>query len=80
MPSSFTINIIWKLNGSNIVIQDGTKAKKVEYNVYSKLSGKNVEKLNLTICENTKINSILVVDILMIYVMLQLQMMERIYH
>ena len=31
------------------------KAKKVEYNVYSKLSGKNLEKLNLSICENTKI-------------------------
>ena len=31
------------------------KAKKVEYNVYSKISGNKLEKLNLTICENTKI-------------------------
>ena len=37
------------------IIQEGMKAKKVEYNVYSKLSGKNLEKLNLSICENTKI-------------------------
>jgi len=37
------------------VIQDGMKAKKIQYNVYSNLSGKKLEKLNLTICENTKI-------------------------
>ena len=36
--------------------QDGMKAKKIEYNVYSRLSGKNLEKLNLTICKNTKIS------------------------
>ena len=38
------------------IIQEGMKAKKVEYNVYSKLSGKNLEKLNLTICKDTKIS------------------------
>ena len=38
------------------ITQDGMKAKKVEYNVYSKLSSKKLEKLNLTICENTKIS------------------------
>jgi len=38
------------------IIQDGIKAKKVEYNVYSELSGNNLEKLNLTICKNTKIS------------------------
>ena len=37
------------------IIQEGMKAKKVGYNVYSKLSGKNLEKLNLTVCEKTKI-------------------------
>ena len=37
------------------VTQDGTKAKKVDYNVYSKLSGNNLEKLNLKVCEDTKI-------------------------
>ena len=37
------------------ITQEGTKAKKVEYNVYSKLSDKSLEKLNLSICENTKI-------------------------
>ena len=43
--------IIW----FNIVTQDGMKAKKVEYNVYSKLLGNNLEKLNLDICKKTKI-------------------------
>ena len=38
------------------IIQDGMKAKKIEYNVYAKLSGKNLVKLNLTICQNTKIS------------------------
>jgi len=38
------------------ITQDGTKAKKVEYNVYRKLSSNKLEKLNLTICENTKIS------------------------
>ena len=38
------------------IIQDGLKAKKIEYNVYSKLSGKNLVKLNLTVCENSKIS------------------------
>ena len=37
------------------IIQDGMKAKKVEYDIYSKLSDKNLSKLNLSICENTKI-------------------------
>ena len=37
------------------IIQDGMTAKKIKYNVYSKLSGKNLAKLNLTICENAKI-------------------------
>ena len=36
------------------IIQDGMTAKKIKYNVYSKLSGKNLVKLNLTICENEK--------------------------
>ena len=34
------------------------KAKKIEYDVYCKLSGNNLEKLNLTKCENTKISKI----------------------
>ena len=37
------------------IIQDRMTAKKIKYNVYSKLSGKNLVKLNLTICENAKI-------------------------
>ena len=31
------------------------KIPKVEYNVYSKLSGKYLIKLNLSVCENTKV-------------------------
>jgi hypothetical protein len=38
------------------ISQDGMKAKKIEYDVYCQLSGNNLEKLNLTICENTKIS------------------------
>ena len=38
------------------IIQDGMKAKKIEYNVYSKLSGNNLVKLNLSVCENSKIS------------------------
>ena len=45
------------------IIQDGMKAKKVEYNVYSKLSGKNLERLNLTLCQNTKITINIPIDI-----------------
>ena len=37
------------------IIQDEFKANKIEFNVYSKISGKNIIKLNLSICENTKI-------------------------
>ena len=37
------------------IIQTGMKTKKIVYNVYSRLSGKNLEKLNITVCENTKI-------------------------
>ena len=38
-------------------------AKKVEYNLYSKISGNNLEKLNLTICEGTKISINIPIDI-----------------
>ena len=37
------------------VVQEGFNIPKVKYDVYSKLSGKNLIKLNLTVCENTKI-------------------------
>ena len=37
------------------IIQEGMKTPKIEYDVYSKLSGKNLEKLDLSICENTRI-------------------------
>ena len=38
------------------VIQDGMKIVKVEYDVYANLTGSNLVKLNLTICENCKIS------------------------
>ena len=37
------------------IIQEGMKALKVEYDVYCKLFGTNLIKLNLTICEKSKI-------------------------
>ena len=37
------------------VVQEGLQIPKVEYDVYSKLNGSNLIKLNLTICDNSKI-------------------------
>ena len=37
------------------VSQEGMKIPKIEYDVYSKLSGNKLEKLNLSICEESKI-------------------------
>ena len=39
------------------------KIPKIEYNVYSKLFGKNLTKLNLTVCGNNKIDILLPVEI-----------------
>ena len=38
------------------IFQEGMKIPKIEYNVYSKLNGTKLIKLNLTICENSKIS------------------------
>ena len=38
------------------VVQEGMKSTKVEYDVYSKLNGNNLVKLNLTVCGSTKIS------------------------
>ena len=38
------------------VYQEGMQIPKVEYDVYSKLNGTNLVKLNLTVCENSKIS------------------------
>ena len=38
------------------IVQEGMKALKVEYDVYCKLFGTNVIKLNLTVCTNSKIS------------------------
>ena len=37
------------------VIQEGMKIPKIEYDVYCKLSGTNLEKLNLSICGDSKL-------------------------
>ena len=37
------------------IIQEGMKTLKVEYDVYAKLLGKNLVKLNLTVCKQSKI-------------------------
>ena len=44
------------------VIQDGMQIPKVEYDVYSRLGGKKLQKLNLSICENDKINIYTYID------------------
>ena len=38
------------------IFQEGINKIKVEYNVYNRLSGKNLIKLNLSVCENSKIS------------------------
>jgi len=44
-------------------IQEGKKTPKVVYEVYCKLFGKNLIKLNLTICANTKISISFPIDL-----------------
>ena len=38
------------------IIQDETKALKVEYDIYAKLFGKNLINLNLNMCDKSKIS------------------------
>ena len=38
------------------ILQEGMKIPKVEYDIYNRLSGLNLEKLNKSICENSKIS------------------------
>ena len=37
------------------VIEEGMKIPKIEYDIYSKLDGMNLTKLNISVCENIKI-------------------------
>ena len=45
------------------IVQEGMKTSKVEYDVYCKLFGKNLIKLNLTVCNNSKISIYLPIEI-----------------
>ena len=45
------------------VFQEGFKIPKTEYDVYSKLSGTSLIKLNLTICKNNKITIIIPIEL-----------------
>ena len=45
------------------VIQEGMKIPKIEYDIYSKLNGTNLIKLNLSICENSKISLSIPIEI-----------------
>ena len=45
------------------VIQEGMKIPKVEFDVYSKLNGTNLIKLNISVCENTKIDILIPINI-----------------
>ena len=45
------------------IIQEGMKTLKVEYNVYAKLFGSNLIKLNLTVCEKSKISISIPIEI-----------------
>ena len=45
------------------IIQEGFKIPKVEYDVYSKLSGSNLVKLNLSFCQDIKISLSIPIEI-----------------
>ena len=45
------------------IFQEGLKTLKVEYEVYSKLFGKNLVKLNLTVCEKSEISILIPITI-----------------
>ena len=45
------------------VIQKGMKIPKVEYDIYCKLLGSNLIKLNLSVCKNSKISLVVPVEI-----------------
>ena len=45
------------------VAQDGMRIPKIEYDVYGRVSGSNLKKLNLYICDNTKISLYLPINI-----------------
>ena len=45
------------------ISQEGMKIPKVEYDVYSKLLGENLIKLNLTVCEKSKISILIPIEI-----------------
>ena len=45
------------------IFQEGMKMPKIEYDVYSKLSGNKLEKLNLSVCSNSKISLSVPVEI-----------------
>ena len=45
------------------IIQEGIKVPKIEYQVFAKLSNNNLEKLNISVCQDIKINLLLPVEI-----------------
>ena len=45
------------------VLKEGMKIPKIEYEVYYPFNGKNLEKLSLTICEDSKIELLLPISI-----------------
>ena len=45
------------------ILQDGLKIPKIEYEVYYPLHGKNLIKLNLTICQGVKMEFLIPVNI-----------------
>ena len=44
------------------IFQEGMKIPKIEYDIYSKLNGENLTKLNLNSCKNSKISLLIPVN------------------
>ena len=57
LRKAYNISDVQKLYMKKIdVIQDGLKIPYVQYEIYSKLNGNNLVKLNLTVCKNSKVD------------------------
>ena len=45
------------------VIQEGMKIPKIEFEIYAKINGSNLEKLNKSVCEKTKVDLFLPINL-----------------
>ena len=61
--SNFTLSELKTLFNGLFLAQEGMKILKVAYDIYCKLFGTNLIKLNLTVCEKSKISILIPIAI-----------------